>query len=90
MNDLLSYLDAPTPILVALVCNAIGFVIKKTPFIDDRAIPILLMLIGTLIYLGIDGWTWRHLAEGIVTGAGAVGFNQAIRQILPQPPETPK
>lgn len=77
-------LNAPTPILVALACNAVGFIIAKTPWVANKWIPVLLMLAGCLLYLGCEGFTWRHLTEGIVCGAGAVGFNQAVRQLIPE------
>lgn len=78
--------QAPTPILVALACNAVGFVIKKS-VIENKWIPILLMLAGAGMYIGIEGATVRHLTEGFVIGAGSVGFNQLVKQHFPGEPE---
>lgn len=86
--EMLDLAGTPTPILVALACNAIGWVLKKTPAVENKWIPVFLMLLGCLCYAAIEGYTSKNLVLGIVIGAGSVGFHQTLRQLSPPKEQT--
>lgn len=80
MNETLTQLLGSTEaLLVALVLNAVGWVIKKTP-LDNRFIPLCLCLSGGALYPWLTKWTGENVLLGIVVGAGAVGFHQLYVQ----------
>lgn len=95
MTDLLSSLDdlaklSPTVILI-LFLNIVGFSLKKSP-LDNRYIPIVLMVLGSIAYnfIGLEalkpGTRYPHVTLtmlGAIIGFASVGLNQAYRQFKP-------
>lgn len=79
-NTITQLLGTTEALLVALALNAVGFVIKKTPFMDNRWIPLSLCLLGGILYPWLTAWTGQNVLLGVIIGAGAVGFHQLYTQ----------
>ena len=72
--------------LVVAVLIVIGKTLKTSKLIDDRYIPILLVVLGTIIagigsYVGaINDSLYNAIMKGAIAGASAVGVHQAYKQ----------
>lgn len=78
------------PLLFAVCMTVIGKLISMSP-LENKHITWLLPIIGIPIYCLVEGWSGRHLMEGIVIGYAAIGVNQNFRQFVgPKPNGDPK
>lgn len=68
-------------VAAAAVCNIVGRALKDTPSIPNWIIPLALPCFGSLAVCLISGWSGHSAITGFIAGSGAVGFNQAARQV---------
>lgn len=68
-------------VAAAGVSNVVGLALKDAPAIPNWTIPLVLPLVGAVTVCMISGWTGHSFVSGFIAGAGAVGFNQGIRQV---------
>ena len=85
MNDLFV---ATSPALLVLFLNAAGAVFKHTPLLANAWIPLLLPLIGAVVYPAISDWTAQNAVIGFVAGAGSVGLHNVARDLTTNPVKT--
>lgn len=85
--DLNTLSQLSPPVLLMLFLNLIGFALNKSPFIDNKYIPLLLPITGGILYpfIGTIEATQRHPSVhlaiiGCIIGGAAVGTNQLYRQ----------
>lgn len=69
---------------------ALGYVMKNLLPVDNKWIPLILLVLGTAIYCTWTGhWDGRSIITGIMAAASATGLHQAtIRTIEPTKPNT--
>jgi hypothetical protein len=90
MNELIDILKMSPPMLLALALTVVGKGLKRSP-IADWTIPLILPILGGIVYPFISVTTTISSAVpyptvynvliGIACGGGAVGLNQAWRQV---------
>lgn len=85
--DLSSLQTMSPPVLFMLFLNLLGYGLAKSPFFDNRFIPVVLFAVGGIVYpfIGILDATQRHphvhlSIIGFIIGGAAVGANQLLRQ----------
>lgn len=103
--DLVDTLQKISPMgALFIVCNVLGFVLKKADRFNDKYIPLVLFLFGGVVNpfianTAIVPWDVAypvvyHALIGLGIGGAAVGGNQVLRQLLgyynePQPQKPP-
>ena len=60
----------------------IGCILKRTDFIKDKYIPIVLLPLGILGAIGIIGFSAESVIQGILITGAAVYGNQVCKQIM--------
>ena len=86
MSDILEY---SPPVALAIALNLLGLALKKSP-VANWLIPLLLPFIGMGVYpfislpmhYQVPNPTVLMAVYGFCIGAGSVGLNQAIKQVI--------
>lgn len=82
-DEIVKLLTSYEAILLALVLNVLGKLLKEFPPYANRYIPHALCLAGALSYpLLRHAWTVENILLGFLVGAGAVGLHQLVKQHL--------
>lgn len=80
--DLEFIVDMYIPI-VMVICLCIGFVLKRFFPMDNKWIPLILMILGgVLACIYNKGIMLDHIAAGMVTGLASVGLHQIFKQLI--------
>lgn len=79
INEIIQQFCIP---IITVTCYCIGFAIKKASFINDKYIPLIMMVLGGLSGMFLNGLSYEAIAVGIVSGASATGVNQLYKQMI--------
>lgn len=83
--------ELSAPVLLALFLNVVGVIVARTA-IENKWIPLILMLSGGILYPLIEpydsGSTLQYplikqFVVGVCIGGLSVGLNQTLRQFIP-------
>lgn len=80
--DINTLFKAPPTILVILFLNALGWLLKQTPRINNEYIPAALAVTGSIIVCVFFGLSINSVVIGFIAGASSVGFHQVVKQYL--------
>ena len=67
--------------IIVVVCYCVGFAIKKASFINDKYIPLIMICIGGVSGILMNGLSYEAVAMGIVSGAASTGIHQVYKQL---------
>lgn len=67
--------------IIVVVCYCIGFAIKKTGIVKANYIPLIMIVIGGISGVLMNGISYEAVAMGIVSGAASTGLNQVYKQL---------
>lgn len=71
-------------VVVLAICLCIGYIIKHSiSFIPNKFIPLILAVIGTVLNVWMNGWTFTPeiLLGGLASGLASTGAFEMIRNI---------
>lgn len=71
-------------IIILLICLCLGYVIKHSiPFIPNRYIPLIMAIVGTLLNVWMNGWSFTPeiLLGGLASGLASTGTFELVRNI---------
>lgn len=68
------------PIIVAF-CYCVGFGLKKASFFNDKYIPIVMIALGAISGMLINGIEFQYFMIGAISGAASTGINQVYKQL---------
>jgi ribose/xylose/arabinose/galactoside ABC-type transport system permease subunit len=80
----------PTGALLVVACLALGYVLKWLPWVENRFIPVLVVVAGMVMALllaergdlPLRAWVVRHLILGLVSGCVAwLVHNKLLKRI---------
>jgi hypothetical protein len=77
--DIAQYIAQNALILIP-VLYIIGMIIKNTEQINDKYIPVILLIIGILGAVGIMGFNSNSVIQGVLVTGATVYANQLIKQ----------
>ena len=77
--DIMSFIPEQLFLLVAAL-NVLGFVGKSYPRLDNRYIPIALLLFGVVFSVLMQGISTEAVLQGILCWGVAIGVNQTYKQ----------
>lgn len=77
--DIAQYIAQNALILIPAL-YIIGMIIKNTEQINDKYIPVILLIIGILGAVGIMGFNSNSVIQGVLVTGATVYANQLIKQ----------
>lgn len=78
--DIVSFIPEHLMVLVA-VLNVLGFGFKNYPNLNNRYIPVALLLLGIIFSIWIQGLNPDAIMQGILCWGVAIGLNQIYKQL---------
>ena len=78
--EVLGYITDRALILIP-VLNIIGMIIKRLEKINDKYIPLILLLFGVLGTIGLLGVSVDSVIQGVLVAGTSVFGNQVIKQL---------
>lgn len=81
----MEFLSRYVVIVVLAICLCLGYIIKHSiNFIPNKYIPLILAVIGTILNVWINGWTFTPeiLLGGMASGLASTGAFELIRNIV--------
>lgn len=67
-------------IIVIAVLGGVGVLLKNTPNIPDWIIPYVLMIIGVVAAISINGFSTTSILQGVIASFCSTGVNQLFKQ----------
>ena len=80
----MEFLSRYVVVVVLAICLCLGYIIKHSiSFIPNKFIPLILAVVGTLLNVWINGWTFTPeiLLGGLASGLASTGTFELIRNI---------
>lgn len=71
-------------IIVVFICLCLGYIIKHSiSFIPNKYIPLIMAVVGTILNVWINGWTFTPeiLVGGLASGLASTGAFELVRNI---------
>lgn len=68
-------------LVIIPLLNIIGKIIKETKFINDRYIPVILLVVGIVCVFGLMGVSADSAIQGVLLTGTAVFGNQLVKQL---------
>lgn len=81
----MEFLSRYVVIVVLAICLCLGYIIKHSiNFIPNKYIPLILAVIGTILNIWINGWTFTPeiLLGGMASGLASTGTFELLRNIV--------
>lgn len=78
--EILNYILDNALILIP-VLNILGLLVKNLSFVDNRWIPLILLVFGLSGCFGIIGFTVDAAIQGVLVTGAAVFGNQMLKQL---------
>lgn len=78
--DYVKFLSENALVLVPVV-YVIGMILKGTEKFQDKFIPVILLPIGVLASIALNGFTVQAIVQGVLVVGTAVYTNQLVKQI---------
>ncbi|MCI6388303.1 MAG: phage holin family protein [Ruminococcus sp.] len=78
--EVLEYITDKALILIPAL-NIIGMIIKRLEKINDKYIPLILLLFGVLGTIGLLGVSVDSVIQGVLVAGTSVFGNQVIKQL---------
>ena len=77
--DIMSFIPEQLMIIVVTL-YVLGVACKSIPKLDDRYIPIILLLLGIVFSICLVGFNVTSVMQGILCWGVAIGVNQTYKQ----------
>lgn len=74
--------QVPINVYVVIGCCVVGWVMKKFLPTDNKIIPLVLTVLGTVLFVLIEGLGVQNAIAGAFTGAAATGLHQIFAQYI--------
>ena len=81
--DLITIISqVPINVYVVLGCCVVGWIMKKFLPTDNKIIPLVLTILGAILFVLIEGMNVQNVIIGAFTGAAATGLHQIFAVYL--------
>ena len=80
----MEFLSRYVVVVVLAICLCLGYVIKHSiSFIPNKYIPLIMAVVGTILNVWINGWTFTPeiLLGGLASGLASTGTYEMVRNI---------
>lgn len=85
MAEIMNFIQENYLVIVA-VLTVLGYGIKQTTLINDKYIPITLIVLGAILgaVMSLEGdlGMYDGILQGVLCGGAAVGLNQVPKQLI--------
>jgi hypothetical protein len=78
------FLSRYVVLIVLFICLCLGYIIKHSiSFIPNKYIPLIMAVVGTVLNVWINGWTFTPeiLLGGMASGLASTGSYELIKNI---------
>lgn len=85
MDSILGNIQEFVVPIIVLACLVIGYVIKRTPYLDKVAnsyIPLIVTVLGAILGVATSGLSIEAVIYGAVSGLASTGLHQAFTRVL--------
>ncbi|HBG0291773.1 TPA: phage holin family protein [Clostridioides difficile] len=80
MDNLISFIPEQLLLLVVAL-NVLGFGFKKYKQLDNKYIPVILLVIGIVFSIWMLGFNPVAVLQGVICWGVAIGINQTYKQL---------
>ena len=81
--DLITIISqVPINVYVVLGCCVVGWIMKNFVTTDNKIIPLVLTILGAILFVLIEGMNVQNVIIGAFTGAAATGLHQIFAQYV--------
>lgn len=81
--DLITMISqVPINVYVVIGCCVVGWIMKKFLPTDNKIIPLVLTILGAILFVLIEGMGIQNVIIGAFTGAAATGLHQIFAQYI--------
>ena len=77
--DIMSFIPEQLMIIVVTL-YVLGFACKSIPILDNKYIPIILLLLGIVFSVCLVGFNVTSIMQGILCWGVSIGVNQTYKQ----------
>lgn len=74
--------QVPVNIYVVIGCCVAGWLMKKFLPTDNKIIPLILTILGAVVFVLIEGFSVTNIIIGAFTGAASIGLHQIFAQYV--------
>ncbi len=67
--------------IIIVGCFCVGYAIKQAGFIKDKFIPLIMLILGGMSGLIVNGLTYEAVVCGMASGLAATGLHQVFKQL---------
>ena len=81
--DLITIISqVPINVYVVLGCCVVGWIMKKFLPTDNKIIPLVMVILGAIVYVLLEGVSVENIIIGAFTGAASTGLHQVFKQYV--------
>lgn len=80
LNDFITQI--PINVYVLVGCLVVGWLMKKFLPTDNKIIPLVMVILGAVVYILLEGITVENVIIGAFTGAASTGLHQVFKQYV--------
>ena len=72
----------PINVYVLVGCLVVGWLMKKFLPTDNKIIPLVMVILGAIVYVLLEGMSVENIIIGAFTGAASTGLHQVFKQYI--------
>lgn len=72
----------PINVYVLVGCLVVGWLMKKFLPTDNKIIPLVMVILGAIVYVLLEGVSVENIIIGAFTGAASTGLHQVFKQYV--------
>ena len=80
LNEIITQI--PINVYVLVGCLVVGWLMKKFMPTDNKIIPMVLVIIGAIVFVLLEGMSVKNIIVGAFTGAASTGLHQVFKQYI--------
>ncbi len=80
MEDTSFLTSAPGALVLSIALMLVCVPLRATPRIPNWTVPYICLLLGSIGFCVLEGWTFRNHLIGVIIGGCAVGLHQSVKQ----------
>lgn len=80
LNEIITQI--PINVYVLVGCLVVGWLMKKFLPTDNKIIPLVMVILGAIVFMLLEGFSIENIIVGAFTGAASTGLHQVFKQYI--------
>lgn len=80
LNEIIAQI--PINVYVLIGCLVVGWIMKKFLPTDNKIIPMVMVILGAIVFMLLEGFGVENIIIGAFTGAASTGMHQVFKQYI--------